>query len=61
MHYVTQTGVEPPAFTFFVNHPDLVNDTYARYIENRMREKFELKGTPVRLRFRAKTADKAGD
>ena len=62
MHYVTQTGTEPPAFTFFVNHPDLVNDTYARYIENRMREKFDLKGTPVRLRFRSKaSADKAGE
>ena len=60
MHYVTQTGTRPPAFTFFVNHPDLVNDTYQRYIENRMREKFDLKGTPIRLRFRAKSADKAG-
>lgn len=37
MHYVTQTGVNPPTFTFFVNHSDLVNDTYQRYVENRMR------------------------
>ena len=61
MHYVTQTGVNPPTFTFFVNHPDLVNDTYQRYIENRLREAFDLKGTPVRLRFRAKSAEKAGE
>ena len=55
MHYVTQTGAEPPAFTFFVNAPDLVNDTYQRYVENRMREKFDFKGTPIRIRFRAKS------
>ncbi len=28
MHYVTQTGEKPPAFTFFVNHTDLVTDNY---------------------------------
>lgn len=54
MHYVTQTGEKPPAFTFFVNHTDLVSDNYRRYIENRMREAFDFKGTPIRLRFRKK-------
>ena len=52
---------EPPAFTFFVNHPDLVNDTYARYIENRMREAFDLAGTPIRLRFRNKKKEDGED
>lgn len=54
MHYVTQTGTNPPAFTFFVNHPDLVNDTYRRYVENRMRTEFGFKGTPIRLYFHKK-------
>ncbi len=54
MHYVTQTGTKPPAFTFFVNHTDLVNDTYQRYIENRLRAAFDFKGTPIRLRFSKK-------
>ncbi|TXF36663.1 ribosome biogenesis GTPase Der [Collinsella sp. BA40] len=54
MHYVTQTGSKPPTFTFFVNHTDLVNDTYKRYVENRMRAAFDFKGTPIRLRFRKK-------
>ena len=52
MYYVTQTGVNPPTFTFFVNYTDLVTDTYKRFIENRMRAAFELTGTPIRLRFR---------
>lgn len=58
MHYVTQTGTKPPTFTFFVNHTDMVNDTYRRYIENRMRAAFDFKGTPVRLRFRKKDSKK---
>ena len=58
MHYVTQTGTKPPTFTFFVNHTDIVNDTYRRYIENRMRAAFDFKGTPIRLRFRKKDSKK---
>lgn len=61
MHYVTQTGVKPPSFTFFVNHGDLVNDTYQRYIENRMRASFDFKGTPIRLFFRTKQQREDGD
>ena len=61
MHYVTQTGIEPPTFTFFVNHPDLVSDSYRRYIENRMRDAFGFKGTPIRLRFRSKEQREKGE
>ena len=54
IHYATQTGYEPPAITFWCNAPDLVDDNYERFLENRLRERFELTGTPVRLRFRKK-------
>ncbi len=54
MKYVTQTGTRPPQFTFFANRPDIVDDNYRRYLENRLRERFDLKGTPVRLRFKKK-------
>jgi len=54
LHYVTQTRTEPPGFTFFANKPRLVDDSFERYIENRMREAFDLEGTPIRLRFRPK-------
>ena len=60
MHYVTQTGVKPPTFTFFVNHADMVDDTYRRYIENRMRGAFDFEGTPIRLRFRNKSSRDEG-
>ena len=44
MKYVTQTGTCPPYFTFFVNRPDLVTDNYERFLENRLREGFDLDG-----------------
>ncbi len=54
MHYVTQTRTAPPGFTFFANHPTLVDDNFRRYVENRMRERFDFTGTPVMLKFRKK-------
>ncbi len=54
MHYVTQTRIAPPGFTFFANHPTLVDDNYRRYIENRMRERFDFTGTPILMKFRKK-------
>ena len=54
MKYVTQTGTCPPVITFFANHPDLVNDSFERYLENRLRATFDFTGTPVRLKFKKK-------
>ena len=54
VNYVTQTGTKPPTFTFFCNFPDLAGDNYSRYVENRLRDTFDLIGTPVRIRFRKK-------
>lgn len=54
INYVTQTGYKPPVFTFFANHPQIIDDNYQRYLENRLRAALPLTGTPVRLRFRKK-------
>ena len=54
MKYVTQTGVCPPQFTFFVNRPDIVTDNFERFLENRLRKAFDLTGTPVRFKFKKK-------
>ena len=54
IQYATQTGSKPPAITFFCNFPELVDDNFKRYLENRIRESFDLAGTPLRLRFRRK-------
>lgn len=54
IRYGTQTHTAPPGFTLFANHPRLVDDNYRRYLENRMREAFDLTGTPITLKFREK-------
>ncbi len=54
IQYANQTGNKPPVITFFCNFPELVDDNFKRYLENRLRENFNLEGTPMRLRFRKK-------
>ena len=54
LKYVTQTGTEPPFFTFFCNHPDLVEPSFERYLENRLRSAFGFEGTPIRMKFKKK-------
>lgn len=54
INYVTQVGTEPPLFTLFLNQPDLLPDSYKRFIERKIRENFDLEGTPISLLFRKK-------
>ena len=54
LKYVTQTGAEPPFFTFFCNHPDLVEPSFERHLENRLRQTFGFVGTPIRMKFKKK-------
>jgi GTP-binding protein len=53
--YATQTQVNPPTFVFFVNDAEAVHFSYARYLENRLREEFSFKGTGIRLHFRPRS------
>lgn len=52
--YVTQLPTYSPSFAFFCNLPQYVKEPYRRYIENRLREHFELTGVPIRVFFRKK-------
>jgi len=52
IYYVNQTGIKPPKFTFHVNNKNLVHFSYERYLENKLRENFELEGTPIVLQFK---------
>ena len=47
-----QTGVNPPAFVFYVNDATLVHFSYRRYMEKRLRQSFGFQGTPLRLAFK---------
>lgn len=54
INYITQVGTEPPVFAFFCNHPQLIPDSYKRFLERQLREKFDFSGTPVSFIFRKK-------
>ncbi|HIX35929.1 MAG TPA: ribosome biogenesis GTPase Der [Candidatus Limosilactobacillus merdigallinarum] len=47
--YATQVAVAPPTFVIFVNDPDLMHFSYARYLENQIRQAFDFSGTPIHL------------
>lgn len=49
IYYMTQASTKPPTFVFFCNDAELFHFSYQRYLENRIREAFELTGTPVRI------------
>jgi len=52
--YVTQLPTAVPSFAFFCNFPDDIKQPYKNYLENKLRENFNLKGVPIRLFFRKK-------
>ena len=57
IYFVSQTDNRPPKFTFQVNDKKLVHFSYARYLENRLRESIDLSGTPIILQFKNKGDD----
>ena len=52
--YVTQLPTRSPKFAFFCNLPQYVKAPYKRYIENKLREKFDFTGCPIQIFFRQK-------
>lgn len=57
IYFVSQTDNEPPKFEFKVNDKGLVHFSYARYLENKIRENFDFSGTPIILKFKNKKED----
>ena len=54
MKYMTQVHTGPHLFVIFTNYPKLIPMSYRRFIENQLRENFDLFGVPVRVSFRRK-------
>ncbi len=53
IRYATQTGTAPPCFTLFANRPTDLPESYLRYVENSLRERYDLWGVSVRLRVKS--------
>ncbi|MDD7511768.1 MAG: ribosome biogenesis GTPase Der [Peptostreptococcaceae bacterium] len=54
IYYATQVGVKPPLFSFQINKRELMHFSYARYLENKIREGFGFEGTSIKFVFREK-------
>ena len=52
--YITQLPTKFPAFAFFCNLPQYVKEPYKRFLENKLREHFDLTGCPIQIYMRAK-------
>ena len=54
LYYVTQTGEAPPTFAIFTNTPRAVPAAYESYLRNIFRDRLGIRGSPIRLMFRAR-------
>ena len=54
IYYAAQVGVKPPLFSFQINKRELMHFSYARYLENKIREGFGFDGTSIKFVFREK-------
>ena len=52
--YATQLPTHAPSFSFYANLPQYIKEPYRRYLENRMRKKFNFTGVPIQIFFRKK-------
>lgn len=57
IYFTSQTGINPPKFTFRVNNKGLVHFSYKRYLENKIRENFDFTGTPIEIQFKNRSGD----
>ena len=56
--YITQVSAKPPVIAIYTSAPQAIPRGYARYLENQLRERFPLTGTPVRLSFRTRRKER---
>ncbi|MBK9294385.1 MAG: ribosome biogenesis GTPase Der [Oligoflexia bacterium] len=54
-YYITQTNQKPPSFMTFVNEPRGVTPSYRRFVVNKIKEHYDLKGIPVRIYAKKRT------
>jgi GTP-binding protein len=52
IYYATQVSTRPPTFALFCNDPEIMHFSYQRYLMNKIREKFPLEGTPIRINLK---------
>lgn len=54
IYYMAQIDIQPPTFVLFVNYPNLMLDTYKKYLINQFRETYQFTGVPIIFRLKGK-------
>ncbi|KYN95283.1 GTP-binding protein, putative [Plasmodium reichenowi] len=54
IYYAFQSNIKPPSFIFFCNSEKSVYANYTKYLENKIREAFDIKGTPIKIYYKQK-------
>lgn len=54
INYVTQVHRNPPVFAFFSNFPELITESYKRFLEHKIRERWAFTGVPITVTFKTK-------
>ncbi len=52
--FITEASTNPPTFVLFVNDAKLINFSYTRYLENKLRDRVDFSGTPIKIIVRGK-------
>jgi len=58
IYYMAQVEIEPPRFVVFVNYPNLMTDTYKKYLYNQFRETYGFEGVPILMHLKGKDKTK---
>lgn len=58
IYYMAQVGVQPPKFVLFVNYPNLMTESYKKYLYNQFREVYGFSGVPLTLHLKGKKKSK---
>ena len=60
IYYVSQPMVRPPTFVFMSKYPEVIRDSYKRYLSNALRDRYGFEGTPIWLKFRTHSKSRPG-
>ncbi|PID27424.1 MAG: ribosome biogenesis GTPase Der [Candidatus Cloacimonadota bacterium] len=55
--FISQVAVNPPVFVFFCNYPEALKDNYKKFLERKLREKFNFQGLPLKIKFKSKYSE----
>ena len=58
IYYMAQVAIQPPKFILFVNYPNLMTETYKKYLYNQFRETYGFIGVPISLHLKGKPKTK---